>query len=543
MKKRNCLVVILSLILPLLVAAQEGTRYVDSIFASVQVERDVPYATNISVLTVNNGDPDTVELVMDIYSPVGDLEEQRPVVIYLHSGYLLPPFFNGLVTGSKLDSAVVEVCTRLAKRGYVAVAPSYRLGWSPLAASLEVNKQTFLQALYRGIHDTHSSIRFLRKTVIEDSNPYHIDPDKIALWGERVGGSIALGVAYLDDYSEVTSDSKFFNGDTAEPYLLLDRDGDVFGLQPALLHIPNWQEYTSEVDFIFNQGGFLMDTSWINHDSPFQPPVASIHSISDPFFPFGAGPQWQTWAPPNFLSWVIHGSRTVHEKANSVGINQGLDMSAWQAVPGAEEINMTIEALSDVPLDLITLGQSPTTYASPHLYPLLSDNIAMSSPWSWWGKPQLDSVVMEANEIYGTDFDSDILHEYSQLTYAPNMSAEHARAYIDTTMMVFLPRACQALQLEPCSIVNRNSEELVDAEETKLRLAPNPGNQFVLIDSDPMYPIKGIQIYDAMGRYLFARYQINSWQYRLERGALAAGTYFVQVLFEEGVSAQRVVFR
>lgn len=70
MKYLKCLTVILSLLLPLLVVAQEGTRYVDSIFASVQVERDVPYASNISVLTMNHGDPDTVELVMDIYSPI-----------------------------------------------------------------------------------------------------------------------------------------------------------------------------------------------------------------------------------------------------------------------------------------------------------------------------------------------------------------------------------------------------------------------------------------------------------------------------------------
>lgn len=538
------LITILAFLLPFLVVAQEGTRYVDAIFPSVQVERNVPYATNISILALNGGDPDTVGLVMDIYSPVGDEEEQRPVVVYLHSGYLLPPLFNGLVTGSKLDSAVVEVCTRLAKRGYTAVAPSYRLGWSPLAASQDVNKQTFLQALYRGIHDTHAAIRFLRKTVNEDGNPYRIDPEKIALWGERVGGSIALGTAYLDDYAEVTSDSKFFNGETAEPYLLLDRDGDVFGLEPALLNIPNWPEYTSEVGFVFNQGGFLMDTSWINYDSLLQAPVASTHSISDPFFPFGAGPQGQHWGHPNFLSWGIHGSRTVHEKANSAGINQVLDMSSWETVPGAEEINVTIAELSDVPLHLIGLGQSPTTYASPHLYPLLSDNnIAMSAPWAWWNKPQLDSAVAEANALYGTAFNSDELHETNQLTYAPNMSDKRARAYIDTMMMVFLPRACQALQLAPCSIVSSNSDQLIPAETIGLRLAPNPADQYVLIESDPRHPIKAIQMYDAMGRYLFAEYQINSWQHRLERGTLVAGTYFIQILFEEGVSVQRVVFR
>ena len=166
----------------------QNTPYLDEIFTDVNVEYNIVYATNISVL---QGTPDTIPLVMDVYTPAGDMNTERPTVIYIPTGSFLPPYINGRVTWGKSDSPAVEICTRLAKRGYTAISASYRLVWNPVSADQAILTGTFLQAVYRGIQDIRSCIRFLRKTIAEEGNPYGIDNDRIVAWGQATGGYLA----------------------------------------------------------------------------------------------------------------------------------------------------------------------------------------------------------------------------------------------------------------------------------------------------------------------------------------------------------------
>jgi acetyl esterase/lipase len=70
---------------------------------------------------------------MDIYEPVGDDDNgPRPVMLVFHSGNFLPFPSNNGTGGDQRDSVVVEVCTQLAQRGYVAAAVDYRKGWNPV---------------------------------------------------------------------------------------------------------------------------------------------------------------------------------------------------------------------------------------------------------------------------------------------------------------------------------------------------------------------------------------------------------------------------
>ena len=75
--------------------------------------------------------PAATDLVCDIYEPTGDSIVNRPVIIVAHTGSFLPAVVNGQPTGTKTDSSIVEQCMRWAKKGYVAVAFSNRLGWNP----------------------------------------------------------------------------------------------------------------------------------------------------------------------------------------------------------------------------------------------------------------------------------------------------------------------------------------------------------------------------------------------------------------------------
>ena len=91
MKQFNILLIVFCCSLMFTLQAQ-NTRYVDPIFPQVSVESDVEYAQNISILL---GTPQLIPLEMDVYTPVGDDETERPVVIYLHTGSFLPQYFNG----------------------------------------------------------------------------------------------------------------------------------------------------------------------------------------------------------------------------------------------------------------------------------------------------------------------------------------------------------------------------------------------------------------------------------------------------------------
>ncbi|HIG58882.1 MAG TPA: hypothetical protein EYQ21_05765, partial [Flavobacteriales bacterium] len=111
-------------------------RYVDEIFTDVTVTSDVTYAANVTVITTLQGYPPmALPQNMDVYAPTGDVETDRPLIIYLHTGNFLPQYINGGATGNKDDNAAVEICSRFARMGYVVASIDYRLGWNPLAAT------------------------------------------------------------------------------------------------------------------------------------------------------------------------------------------------------------------------------------------------------------------------------------------------------------------------------------------------------------------------------------------------------------------------
>lgn len=94
------------------------------LFFSAVSKQTVVYGENYTVLTLaSTGHTARQPLVMDVYTPDGDSETQRALVIYWHTGDFLPNPQNGSTLGTRTDSCVVEVATRLAKMGYVVAVP------------------------------------------------------------------------------------------------------------------------------------------------------------------------------------------------------------------------------------------------------------------------------------------------------------------------------------------------------------------------------------------------------------------------------------
>ena len=259
------------------------TRYLDEVFTSVTVTSNVVYGNNLEVLT---GAPVATDLLMDVYEPAGDMLTDRPLILYLTTGSFLPRYINQSATGSKTDSAVVEMCSRLAKQGYVVAAVDYRKGWNPASTVQDTRTETILQAVYRGLQDSKTCVRFFRKDVATNNNSFGIDDTRIAVGGQGSGGYISLAYGSLDKLSEIQL-QKFYNFtsgaymvDTTLWVTLSGIGGN------AALNTPNHAGYSDDVLMTFNIGGAVGDSTWIEAG---EMPIVTMQGQADFFAPFQYG--------------------------------------------------------------------------------------------------------------------------------------------------------------------------------------------------------------------------------------------------------------
>lgn len=259
-------------------------RYEDPIFQSVTVTSDIQYGSNLD-LNGNN-----VDLFADVYQPDGDIETNRPLIIFIHGG--------SFVGGDKTGNDVVPLAQEFAKKGYVTASISYRLGMNGVPFPGPGEKDA-TETVMRATQDTRAAIRFFRKTVAVDGNPYGIDSSKIFLTGVSAGGFCALHHAYLDDPSEIPPIA-----DLNEPGLAGGLEGE--SGNPG---------YSSEVTAIVNIAGALGDVSWMQ--SANDEPLLSFHGDQDGTVPYGT----------DIITFLgiydimeVNGSASVHQKAEQLGM-------------------------------------------------------------------------------------------------------------------------------------------------------------------------------------------------------------------------------
>lgn len=288
----------------------DGHRYrYNSAFSDFSVSYDVPYGSNVNALGL------TEELVVDIYTPDGDMATDRALVVVAHGG-----FFLG---GANDGEDVVSICEDLARMGYVVASMSYRLGVDDLF-DLETS---MVEAVWRGVHDSRAAVRYFRKTVEEDGNPYGIDANRILLGGVSAGGFIALHHAYVDEDAEIPEQI-----DPTAP-----------GLGGGLEGQSGNPGFSSEVMGIFNVAGAIRTADWL---SPGDIPVVSVHGTADNTVPYGTGVITLTGIP----IVEVDGSSTVHAAADAVGIEhclhtlEGLDHVAH--IGNSDAYDATISAIA-----------------------------------------------------------------------------------------------------------------------------------------------------------------------------------------------------
>lgn len=491
------------------------SRYLDEVFSEVAVASDVPYAVNLSVLS---GTPQPDTLLMDVYTPVGDTVSNRPLVLIFGTGNFLPPVINGGPFGDKLDSVNVEMCTRLAKLGYVAVSANYRLGWNPLpTATDDERRSTLLQAAYRGIQDARSCVRFFRKTIAEDGDPYRLDGDRVVVGGIGTGGYISLGCAFLDRESELLL-PKFISSVNATPYVVPSVFGNLEGTDSTDLNRPNHPGYSSEISLAFQMGGALGDTAWINGG---EVPVVSFHSPQDSFAPYGVG----NVVVPTTGDIVIGdaaGGFKVQEMVNALG-NQEVFVSAKLSDDFTQAAN-AINGGKEGFYPYIVPGPGPDIQCDPDGAP--TPGGTNSDPWAWYSEPWFIgawNAVQSMSPFSGTEANC------INLAGTPN-DAALARTYIDTTIGYLAPR----MNL----VLNATVGIADDALGQSLKVYPNPAQHQVVIQS-PEQRLRAVSLMDLSGRVL-QQQAVNGYELRLSLEQQAPGLYLLRIQGEHGTAVKKL---
>ncbi|MCX7606217.1 MAG: hypothetical protein N2170_02980 [Bacteroidia bacterium] len=268
-------------------AQPTARRFIDPVFSQVQVTENIRYGGNVDFTQA------PTDLYMDVYEPAGDTMARRPVIILIHAGSFLPPSIAGaafgrIPIGTRKDSGIVALCYEFAKRGYVAISATHRLGWNAQATTQEARAQSIIQAVWRATQDGRALVRFLRKDAAT-TNQFRIDPNRIVMGGSSSGAYVGLHVAYLNLPSEL--DLPKFKLQNGTPFVDTTAPGMDRGTGPEAG--PNAFEggsgnpgYPSTIQAVLNLGGALGDTSFIQNENV---TVISLHGVQDPTTPYYSG--------------------------------------------------------------------------------------------------------------------------------------------------------------------------------------------------------------------------------------------------------------
>jgi acetyl esterase/lipase len=216
--------------------------------ANPPVPANIASKTNLTYCTIGNR-----ELHLDVFYPIAKSKKLYPAVLLIHGG--------GWRSGDR--SQHIPMAQQIASKGYVTITAEYRLS---------------TEALYpAAVNDLKTAIRWLRA----NAKAYHIDTNKIAVWGFSAGGQLATLIG-------TTNGSALFPGDgcyqnySDKVQAIVDADGTLAFIHPesgegddskGKSAATYWFGYSkTQRPDLWNQAGAL------NHVDAKTPPIAFINS-------------------------------------------------------------------------------------------------------------------------------------------------------------------------------------------------------------------------------------------------------------------------
>ena len=288
------------------VIAAPTQRYQEEIFDSIDVKSDViygkakgywtrsPYSSDPYVVTLGKGliksfkDQELLDLKLDLYYSRTDLLKNRPCVMLIHGG--------AFYIGNKESACEQALATTLAKRGYFVASIDYRLGFKPTSADIEMSG-------YRAIQDAHAALRFLA----HHAPGIGIDPNRIYVGGTSAGAVASLNVTFMD------------NDERPERILEAEKKGLVSKIEES----GNRFTEPFTIKAVANMWGAVSDLNIIDADEKI--PVLSIHGTNDDVVPYEYDFPFQNSLLINrIIMDKMYGSKPIHDRLNSLGINNRL---------------------------------------------------------------------------------------------------------------------------------------------------------------------------------------------------------------------------
>jgi len=232
----------------------QAQRYLQEVFPTVNSQTNINYGN----APLWNNVPQALDL--DVFQPTGDTATGRPLLLLFHGG--------SFISGQRDDVVMLGLCNTFAKRGYVTATSSYRLGINN--ANFAALDREFIKAALRATHDAKAAVRFFKRSVAEQGNPYGIDTNKIYVGGYSAGALAAIHLAYLTD--------------TLQSSAMLNQE--IVGLGVGLEGASGNPGYTSTAAGVLNIAGAVLDTNFVKTGAA---TGIHFHGTADEVVPYGRG--------------------------------------------------------------------------------------------------------------------------------------------------------------------------------------------------------------------------------------------------------------
>jgi acetyl esterase/lipase len=459
-------------------------RYRDEVFREQDIEiiKDVVYARNINFAGMRQ------PLTMDIYHPKNDTAQKRPVILIAHGGSFLPgvPNFQPVMPlGTKTDFPIVELCKRYAKRGYVAVAFTYRTGWNPVAPADTIRAEGIIRAAWRAMIDGKDCVRFFRDNALNKGNQYKIDEKKIVVAGSQAGGYIPVHMAYFDKPSELRI-SKVVRPVSKVPFIDT-ADSTLGGFDSGSnTNVP------SSFALGITLGGAVGDSTFIEGG---EVPMLSMHGTQDDVTPYGTA--IVTPRSTGLPIIEVSGGSHMLDRANRLG-NQNI-------LKGLDNTNLTH---GDKGYFVQGGGGNIVSREVPGLYSFVG---AGFQPFAWYAN-------ITTNPQTGTTAPN------------PNRATDSVKAvaYLDTVIWFTTRRMVKTLNLPTSTSMDK---ALLNS---KLTVYPNPTAERIIVETgDQHIQINGAELYDYQGRVL-RLYNVKGTATELDLSAFPTGNYILHIFTNKG---------
>ena len=234
---------------------------------------------------VNNLDGKVEKLTMRVFEPKGDTAAKRPLVVLTPGG--------GFVRTE--DTWMDDFGEELARAGYVVAVHRYRL-------SDNINGPgKFYDALFKAMSDQKAVIRWFVKDAA-GPNRFRVDVDNIFIGGHSAGAFTSMYTAYLDARSKLPDVGR----------AALKANGGLAGNSGN-------EALKFKLRGVINLSGAVVDLDMLDAG---EPALLGIHGDKDGVVPLGSN------------AAGLHGSATLHQRAQSLGIK-----SVLQVVEGGDHID------------------------------------------------------------------------------------------------------------------------------------------------------------------------------------------------------------